>query len=94
MEMGSYKFSKHGSSYLYIKKEMNYDNRMIPRVNKPTLQDYYCHFEELDSLSTYLEKDRGYGLDNSCDLKRYKYKIYSLYISKLEKKTRNKTRLK
>lgn len=81
-------YSKKSSFRYFINLKMNYHKRMIPRAYKPDLQDYYCHFEELDSFSHYLLNESGYHLED--DIKKYKYLLDSLYIRKIEKKTQNK----
>lgn len=91
MENESLLYSKKTSSSFFIKLKMNYHKRKVPRAYKPDLQDYYCHFEDLDSLSMYLLNEKDYYLEK--ELNDYKYLIDSLYIRKLEKKTKNKNKL-
>lgn len=92
MEYGAKEYSGKGSGSYFLLNKMAYHNRMIPRAYKPNLQNYYCHFEELDSLNIYLNKETNY--DITSELEAYKYLIDSLYIKKLEHKTRNRIKLK
>ncbi len=88
----SYFYSKHSASYYFLKREMSWHHNLTSRKYKPTLQDYYCHYEYLDSLSSYYKKEKGYALDS--EINSYKKNIDTLFIEKLEHKTRNRTKLK
>jgi hypothetical protein len=70
---------------------LNYDKRLVPREKRPDLQDFYCHYEELDSIQEYLQSNYQYSIEN--ELARYKEHIDTTFIEKLEKKTFNKTKV-
>lgn len=83
-------YSNRTAGALFLKNKMSWHHNLTSRKCKPTLQDYYCHFEYLDSLSSYYKKEHGYYLN----LEAYKENIDTLYIKKLEHRARNRTKLK
>ncbi len=88
----SYFYSKKNYSSYFFNKELSWHNNLTSKKYKPTLQDYYCHFEHLDSLSKYYEIE--YGSSRIEYIDDYKENIDTLYIKKIEHKQRNRTKIK
>lgn len=81
---------KDNTDYVF-KNYLNYHKRRIPNTLKPTLQDYYCHFEMLDSITKYVEQTYEYSV--KWEVEKYKVMLDTSIVRKLENKTFNKIKI-
>lgn len=78
-------YSKHHNSAYFEQNNMNFHRRHQDKNYSPTLDDFYCHKEEISELATYYELNTGTIIYTD----EYFYLLDSLFIRKLENKTIN-----